>query len=215
MNKKAMDFRSRNTKQAALQANANLEILQRLQQMIYGMSYKLFQLEQEFNSTKAQARVADYRSLATANLLKTGGTFSERQLIEAIFELQAKDFEEQSARDDQEKNLEVVTDQAASNDQHAITTVRLFKDGKEIEDQRIVRSKVVLGRNELFAGFDEQVLGMTLGETKRFKTDKFPHFDEAEVTLLGLRKARPQPEPSATPDSVATPATPGDGQTSA
>ncbi len=200
MNEKASQFRSkRDVKALGLQADQNHTALQQMQQLVMGLSLKTFELETKLRHAENVARLCEYRTRAIVGLMEGGQPVGEKSVIRRIMQFQEEEFEKGSALDDQQRNLEVVTSETAQSGMIAITTIRLFKDGAELEDERVVRSKIELGRNELFKGLDEAIIGLQIGESKSFPLNIQDKTDSAEVTLLGLRRAQtPEPELEAT-----------------
>jgi len=178
--------------EAAVQkSEANQSAIAQLQQMVLGMSYKLYELETKLQRAENVARVADTRSTALQNLVSKAG-ISQEDVMAEIMSIQANDFEEASAADDAKRGLEKVEDAnaTAAIGQHAIMTLSFFKDGSEIIEERIVRSKIELGKKELLGELlDDAVIGMKVGESKEISLDIAGKIDTAKVTLLGLRNA--------------------------
>lgn len=201
---KAKEFRNR--KLNALGEQQKQQGLQ-VQQMLMSLSMKLFKMDQQLQSLSQAAtiaKVADWRSLALQKLLADKG-ITEDMVVAKVMELQEAHFEEQSAADDKERNLVApAPETAAEKGMYAITTIKLYKDGKELDTQRVVRSKVAIGKKELVEELDNSLLGMKAGETKRFALNLGDKTDEAEVTLLGLRVEGPKP--AETPAEGSTPA---------
>jgi len=177
---------------AVAQQNAqSIQALAQVQQMVYGLSYKLFDLEQKLTQAENVAKVADYRSQALSNVLaKASIGFTDDTISNEIISLQEKDFDTNSAADDVRRGLENADTETAANDLHAITTISVFKDGVELKDERIVRSKVEIGKAELFNGdLDAALVGLKVGDSKDFPLVIGNRIDTARVTLLGLRRA--------------------------
>jgi len=191
MNEKASQFRSkRDVKALGLQADQNHTALQQMQQLIMGLSLKTLELESKLRHAENVARLCEYRTRAIVGLMEGGQAIGEKSVIRRIMQFQEEEFEKGSALDDQQRNLEEVTNEVAQSGMIAITTIRIFKDGAELEDERVVRSKIELGRNELFKGLDETIIGLQIGESKSFPLNIQDKTDLAEVTLLGLRRAQ-------------------------
>jgi len=199
-NVKAERYKKRHQKQVAAQTEVNTDQLNSNKRIIAGLAMKLYEMEQKvqrmskrLERAEATARYADYRSSALSTLLQASGTYSEESILNEIESLQIKDFETNSSLDDQQNNLEDAGNGPAENGQQAILTLKLLKDGKELITERVVRSKIELGKNEMLPGIDEALVGMNVGESKRVPLDLQGKTDEAEITLLGLRKAKPAP----------------------
>jgi hypothetical protein len=200
VNNKAQEYKKRQAKVAGAQADMNANKLDGQQRMITGIAMKVYELETKLNrltqrlsGAEATARYADYRSSALTTLLQNSGTYSEAAVLNEIEVLQVKDFEANSEVDDQRNNLEVFNG-AAETGLQAIVSLKFFKDGSELHTERVVRSKMELGKNEILPGVDEAVTGLTPGQTKRIAIDLQGKTDEMEITLLGLRKQRPVAE---------------------
>lgn len=199
MNSRANEFRKRNVKQSQAQTEANTDMLTQIQQLIYSMSYKQFETENKLKRLENAARIADYRSLALAKLLENQG-ISEEVVTGKIMELQAEDFDQNSLVDDSQRNLTVVSDRAAQQGDIVITSIRLFKGDKELTEEKIVRSKIELGKKEIFDGaVDDAVVGLFIGLEKTFDLKIGDKVDRATVTLLGIREAKAPTQAETTP----------------
>lgn len=212
-NDKASTFRKRQLKTIGAQSDQNTSALKNLQQMAYSLAMRVFQMENDLRQLRNQvdratsiSKASEYRSLALSKLL-TEKIVDEQALNAEIERMQIEDFEENSRVDDSRRSLQAVDDQVAENGLFAVTTLRFYKTGEELKKEKIVRSKIELGKEELFQGVDAAVIGLKVGESRRFPLNIENQVDEAEVTLLGLRKAPPKPEPATTTpeqDSLAT-----------
>lgn len=179
-------------------ARTALNNTQNLQKIIMNLAARLFKLERRVNEDYfAKARIADWRSLAIMKLMdeqavealrKGFPAITEKMVIEKAEQLQIEDFEKDSSEQDKIKNLVVCDDEVASNGHHAIGTMKVFKDGAELEEQRIIRTKFEIGLAEHFPEVDEAVRGLKVGESRRFKLSLQGKTDEAEFFLTGLRK---------------------------
>lgn len=203
-NDKASSFRKRQLKTIGAQSDQNTSALKNLQQMAYSLAMKVFQMENDIRQLRNQAdratsiaKASEYRSLALSKLL-TEKVVDEQILNIEIEQMQIEDFEENSRADDARRGLQAVDDQVAEKGLFAILTVRFFKSGEELKKEKIVRSKIEIGKEELFQGVDASVVGLKVGESRRFPLNIENQVDEAEVTLLGLRKAPPKAEPAET-----------------
>lgn len=181
-------------------ARTALNNTQALQKMILNLAARLYRLERRVNEDYfAKARIADWRSLAMMKLLdeqaagKVSG-ITEKMIVEKAEQLQIEDFEKESVEQDRIKNLVVCDDEVASNGYYAVGTMKVFKDGLELEEQRIVRTKFEIGLAEHFPEVDEAVRGLKVGESRRFKLSLQNKTDEAEFFLTGLRKKKESDE---------------------
>ena len=201
--------KSNTTKQAARKAvdvgNQNTQALQQIQQMVFGMSYKMYELEQKLQRADQVARIADTRSMALQKLVSKAG-ISEAEVMAEVMNIQEIDFDIASKSDDATRGLtDAGADAAATTGQAAITTISFFKDGVEVTDERIVRSKIELGKKELLNGLlDDVITGMKVGDTKDFEFTLTNKINSGKVTLLGLRN--PAPAPAAVAQEEASPA---------
>ena len=175
-------------KVAAVQEQVNTESLGQLRNTVLGITQYLYQLEQKMDRLSGTTRAADYRSRALSELLAANGV-TQASVNEKIIQLQEQDFNQNSLIDDQQKGLEqLAPGTAAVLGNTVITTIRMFKGGVEVQDERVVRSKVELGKNVIFnPEFDNNIVGMTVGESKRVSLNLGNGaIDESEITLLGL-----------------------------
>lgn len=179
-------FRGRaQREQQVVQAN-NEQRFGQLQQLVLTNLKKQFELEQRIGQIGALARMADWRSLAILRLLQQQGVTTEQ--IEAMQEqLQVEDFEKRSDEDDATRKLTNADSEAAANGHTAILSFKVYKNGVELKEERMVRSKINIGQGEFLPEIDAQVLGMKVGETKTFPLNIQEKTDQAEVTLIGLR----------------------------
>ncbi|NBP02991.1 MAG: hypothetical protein EBU90_23340 [Proteobacteria bacterium] len=191
MNKRAERFRGRKTVQEALQKEADSKST--LQQGFIGLAQEVFsqktqinRLLSEMRNLRSKADAAHYLSRALNNLMPS--KIPQDQVLGEIERLQVEDFNEASKEDDTARNLVDASDETAQNGLHAIIQMNTFKDGKEIVDERMVRSKIEIGKVELLQEIDELLVGMKVGERKRFPLNIQGKTDEAEVVLIGLRK---------------------------
>lgn len=205
MNTKADKFKKSKMKQMAMQTEENVATVQQGQRILMGLAQKMYELDVALHSTKARlekaeamARYADYRSTALSNLLQAAGNFSEEVLLNEIELLQVKDFDYNSKVDDERSGLEDAGQGPAANGMHAIFVMKIFKGGKELLSERVVRAKSELGNEKdaknMLPGVHDALVGMNVGESKRMPMDLQGQTDEAEITLLGLRKPVPQAE---------------------
>lgn len=181
-------------------ARAALSNTQNLQKMILNLAARLYRLERRVNEDYfAKARIADWRSLAIMKLMDEQSVealqkgfpgITEEMVIQKAEQLQTEDFEKDSAEQDRVKGLVVCDDETAANGHYAIGTMKVFKDGVELEEQRIVRTKFEVGLAEHFPEVDEAVRGLKVGESRRFKLALQNKTDEAEFFLTGLRKKK-------------------------
>jgi hypothetical protein len=179
-------------------ARTALSNTQALQKMILNLAARLYRLERKVNEDYfAKARIADWRSLAIMKLmdeqsvealLKGFPGITEKMIVEKAEQLQVEDFEKDSLEQDRVKNLIPCDEESAANGHYAIGTMKVFKEGKELEEQRIVRTKFEIGLAEHFPEVDEAVRGLKVGESRRFKLSLQNKTDEAEFFLTGLRK---------------------------
>jgi FKBP-type peptidyl-prolyl cis-trans isomerase (trigger factor) len=161
--------------------------IQQLQKTVMGVFQKMFQIEQRTNSSSRIENVLDFRTRAVVEILKEKLGITDEQIKNKIFDLQVEQFTTESAADDVERNLEEA-DGAVENGMFAISTIKVFKDGVEVEQQRVVRSKVEVGKAEFLPEIDSALVGMKVGETKTIDLNLQGQTDKAEITVLGLRK---------------------------
>lgn len=198
---KALEFNKRNSKLAAAQQQSNADNINMLRQALSGLYQKLFEVQGKLDSLTGSAKAADWRSLAIMKLLSKAG-ISEDEVTAKAEELQINAFDKESALDDEAKGLEV-HDGIAENGITAIAQVRVYKEGTEIVESQVVRSKFELGKNELLSEIDQAVIGMRAGESKRFPLSLAGKTDEAEVSLISLRRKKTQGEATSSESGAA------------
>ena len=168
--------------------------IQSLRQAVMAVYQKLYQMEAAIQSGQRVSSALDFRTRAITTLLGKAG-ITESEIKAEVEALQVEQFNRDSEEDDKKRGL-VTADGPAENGHFATTTIRLYKDGVEVENERIVRSKVELGKAELLPEIDAAVLGMNVGETRQFALDLQGRSDTAEVTLLALKKKEETKETS-------------------
>lgn len=184
-------FRGRAKKEAlAQEADKPSSDVQHLFKMILGLSQRLFNLERRLNIVFPIAKIADWRSMALMKLMSEGTPVTEDAVCRRAEELELVNFDLENIEDDKKRGLVSDNEATADKDHFAIAHLKIYKDNRELEDQQVVRTKIQLGRNELFPELDDAIIGMKVGEQKRFKLDLLGQSDEAEVFLLGLRKTK-------------------------
>jgi FKBP-type peptidyl-prolyl cis-trans isomerase (trigger factor) len=185
---KAVEFNKRNSKLAAAQQQSNADSINMLRQALSGIYQKMFELQNKLEGLTGSAKAADWRSLAIMKLLSKAG-ISEDEITAKAEELQVSAFEKESDLDDEAKGLES-HDGTAENGLTAIAQIKLFKDGVELPESQVVRSKFELGKSELLPEIDEAVIGMKPGEKKKIPLALSGKTDEAEISLISLRKPK-------------------------
>lgn len=160
--------------------------IQMLRQGLMDIYQKLYQIESSIQSGQRINSALDFRTRAIIALLQKV-SITDQEVKEQIEALQVEQFNRDSEDDDKKRGL-VDHQGPAENGHFAITTIRIFKDGEEVDSEKIVRSKVELGKAELLPEVDAAVVGMQVGETKRFPLNLQDRSDTAELTLLSLKK---------------------------
>jgi hypothetical protein len=168
--------------------------IQGLRQALIAVYQKLYQMDAAIQSGQRVSSALDFRTRAMMALLEKTG-ITESEIKTQVEQLQVEQFNRDSEEDDKKRSL-VPADGPAENGHFATTTINLYKDGVEVENERIVRSKVELGKSELLPEVDAAVLGMSVGDTKEFPLDLQGRTDTAKITLLALKKKEETKEPS-------------------
>ena len=206
-NIKAEMFRKRSAKELSLQADENAQANSQMQKIVQALSMTVLDLSRRVdaltNVTKRAdliSRELDFRTLAITNLLRSNGLgwLTSEAVESEVKGLKVGRFEQESAADDARENLETVEGQPADNGMTAIANIKLYAQGVEQTEDEVPRIRLGVGKGELLAEVDEAVRGMSVGESKRFKVNIQGRIDEAELTLLGLRKPKSQPEATST-----------------
>jgi hypothetical protein len=187
------------TKKDAKEQQANFEILsQRLETattLLFGLSKRVFEMDKKLRQVTREANAAQWRSAA---LVEIETPEIKAMIAKKAEELQIKDFEQDAAEFDKLNNL-IPAQSAAENGFFATVSMEYFKDGQKLEEQKTVRSKIHLGQHELFPELDAQIVGMSVGETKKFPLNLMGLTDEVEVHLIDLKKPQPKEEPKNEP----------------
>lgn len=188
MNPKAQQFSKKTAiKQEQAQSEVNRQALQSLQQMAYSLFYQVYGMASRVEALEKEANQSRVRTKALTSLLSRSGV-TQDEVKETVDSIIVEEFEKNSSDDDKVKSLSVVSNEAAQVGMSAILSIRVFKDGLELVDQQVLRSKVELGKGEIAADVENAVVGMTIGETKRIEMKIEDKTDSAQITLLGLRK---------------------------
>lgn len=205
-NAKMTDFRKGRkdfTKKDAKETLANYEILsQRLETLttlVFGLSKRIFEMDKKLRDVTRTSNAADWRSSATIEVLSASVDQNGVPLITKdgiavkAEQLQIQDFEASSTEFDKVNKL-VPAETPAAKGHFATVSMDYFKDGKKLEEQKTVRSKIHLGQHELFPELDAHILGMNVGETKKFPLNLMGLTDEVEVFLFDLKRPMEQPK---------------------
>jgi len=169
--------------------------IQMLRQSLVDVYQKLYQIESSVQTGQRISGALDFRTRAIVALLQKV-SITEQQVKEQIEALQVEQFNRDSDEDDKKRGLVDELNEAAKSGHFAITTIRIFKNGEEVDSEKIVRSKVELGKEELLPEIDNAVIGMKVGETKKFPLNLQGRSDTAELTLLSLKKKEENKQPS-------------------
>lgn len=207
MNSRMTDFRKRDVKEVHLNSEKQQTNINQLFRLILGLTNRLFQLEQKLLPLLPVAKAADWRSLAIMKMLSetvdSNGNvlITEDAISNKIESLETEFFDKENLLDDQKRGLLIADEDVAADGHFVIATINIFKDGKELPEERVVRTKLELGAHELFPELDDAIRGMKVGEIKKFPLDLQGRTDTAELKLLGLRNPKPKEEPQNAPDS--------------
>lgn len=192
-NKKAAAFRNKNHMQA--QTQHNTDNLTQLGQMMMPIALKVFEMEKtierlqrQLSETKSTAKIAEYKAQALSEL----STIPADVIRSTILGLQRKDFQVQSDADDRVRGL-TIAEGPANEGQIALIEGKVFdSEGKELTDEEIVGSKPELGKDDLFKGVDQFIIGKKPGETGTAKFTVNEKEYSLSFLLIGLRD-RPAP----------------------
>lgn len=147
----------------------------------------------------AMAQTATWRSMAIQKLLPSFG-ITEEQIVEKANALLVEDFEAASDRADVELGLvKAEAIEEAKSGYHAVASLKTFLKGEEAVAFRSIRTRFEIGGGDTFKEVTEAVVGMKVGETRRFALVIQDKVDECELTLLGLRKPKITEEPHGSP----------------
>lgn len=144
-------------------------------------------LSSRLNGVLGMAQSASMRSLAIQKLLVPVG-ISEDQVTEKANQLLVTDFEAANAKADAELGLvDVEANEEAKPKYTAVASLRLFKEGEEVVALRTIRTRFEVGGADTFPEISQAVIGMKVGDVKRFPLAVQGQTDECELTLFGLR----------------------------
>lgn len=189
-NKRAIEFRGRKNKLDHLNSQKANQELAYLTSLYLGLAKRVFDMEKRMRLVFPMARGADYRSLAMMRIFESKFGVTREEVARVSNEVMVEDFDEQDSKDDLLKNLEPVLDAKAEAGLHAVINLKIFKNGVELMEEEVPRSKIELGKNELFPELDAAILGMSPGESKTFPLSIAGQSDNATVTLIALKKAK-------------------------
>ena len=147
---------------------------------------RLQEVESELKFTRSASRKADWRSIALLRLMSDKLTLPESEITNKIEEVQIEAYNADSAQDDLNKNL-VDTTELADTEMTAIIQLKTYLNGQQVANGSILRSKIVIGQHTIVKELDEALLGMKVGESKKFPLVMQGQTDEAEVTLYALK----------------------------
>jgi hypothetical protein len=204
---KALEFKKREAKDAMVKNQHVANEIPAIKQVIGKLFQTLGQLQNQLEQATASAKMADWRSLAILKGLDDVAKgkvalsdLDEAYMINKAEDLQIAAFDKESDVDDAGRKLEKI-EGPAEKGQFAIARVRLFKTGEEVQDSQVIRTKFEIGKAELLPQVDEAVIGMNIGDSKRFPLALAGKTDEAEIALYGLRKL-PITEPTIVPATL-------------
>jgi hypothetical protein len=198
-NKKAIEFKNRNKKLAAIneadQASQIKDINASIHQLLaafVGLNKRIVDVEKSNRIMYPAALDGEFRSHAIAKILaglNIGVT--EKAVEQAMKDMYAEEFEAGDPGDDLLKNLEPAAEGATAVDgMFAVLNLKMFKGGKELPAGEVVRRKIELGKQEVFPELDALVVGMKVGEAKRVPFVIGNDSDEMEISLLKLRQKK-------------------------
>ena len=169
---------------------------------------RISKLELAMDGIVRMAEAADFRSLALQRVIENELGVESKTVTEYYQQIVIDSFNARSEHDDHMRGLQHVLEREAQPEDHAIINLKLFDRTKELKEQEQVRSKIHLGQSDLFPEVDQAVLGMKVGEQKRFPLSIGGKTDEALVSLLGLREYKAlarETQPTQTEGNNATP----------
>ena len=172
----------KNVKQLQMTTKVNQMMLQQIGNSVSPMQNDLGELA-------ARQRELQYRVLACQELLSLKLDDIEAKSLE----LQAKDFQESSDKEDADKSY-IVADVVAENSAVIITS----KTPEEEEDKGIFRSKIVLS-DIAIPELSESLLGKKVGDKVESDVNGVKHV----IEVLGIRSV-PEPEPEKEEATVAS-----------
>lgn len=172
----------KNVKQLQMTTKVNQMMLQQIGNSVSPMQNDLGELA-------ARQRELQYRVLACQELLSLKLDDIEAKSLE----LQAKDFQESSDKEDADKSY-TVADVVAENSAVIITS----KTPEEEEDKGIFRSKIVLS-DIAIPELSESLLGKKVGDKVESDVNGVKHV----IEVLGIRSV-PEPEPEKEEATVAS-----------
>jgi hypothetical protein len=163
---------------------ANLEMANRVSQMlIQQIGNSVSPMARDVGELASRQRELQYRALAIQELLKLNAD----EITKRSEELQVKDFQEASDKEDQEKNYTVAD--TVTDDGVVIVTSKVA----DKPEGGILRSKLIV--NEIgFPQLRADLVGKKVGDTVQADINGVKH----EITVLGARSVPAKPQEAAT-----------------
>ena len=204
-NKRAIQFeRGRKADVRAAQMNseeANQRTVETQKQLIqalirqFNTEKRVKALEEKLQRLDKVVQINDWQLSALSRLLKRFVPELTAELLDkTIAEIQVEDFVTYSDQMDANQKLVDAADEVPQDYYHVIFTSRTFDtDWNELKDERLVRARAELGKEELLEPMELALRAMKVGETYSLNLEHDGKELIAEVTLLGLRKPVPQP----------------------
>lgn len=184
MNRRAEEFRKNKKATTADVLKSNQGSILSI---VVALAGKLKALNQTLDQMNTLVTIVDWRSRALVSVLNEKKITLPDEISHRAEQFQIIDFELASDEEDKGKNLVAVASPAETG-MYAIVRVSFFNKGIDLPLERIVRSKILIGSGSLFKEVDEALVGMKIGESKKFPLSLQGQTDQAEVTLIGLRK---------------------------
>ena len=163
---------------------AKTEIVMALQEL----NKKVDTIDNDLQFVRQASRKADWRSIALLRLISAKLNIAEPEIIEKIEEVQVDAFNIDSLTEDNTKGFLNADSEVASEGLIAVIKLDALKGGNKLPGGGVLRSKIIIGQHTLVKEVDAAIVGMKVGETKRFPLDLQGATDEAEITLFQLRK---------------------------
>lgn len=159
-------------------------------QLVSALALRMFSVEKQAREMSIRAKKADWRSAALLNVLEAKGLLNEKEIENAIADVQQKELDQEIEIAVAQLGLEDAPKEVkAEKGYHAIVAVEFIKDGQILEGETM-KAMVELGKYEVFPELDDAVLGMAIGETKDFGLQIMDQTDSARVELVGLKRQR-------------------------